>query len=119
MYHLQYKLFVSMCNALADEVREHHFTTIYGVPRGGLVPAVYLSHLLTIPLTQEPGPPEETLIVDDIADSGQTLLPFYHKGYALATLFYHKRSVIEPQFWIFEKENEWIVFPWEKEHVNK
>ena len=48
------------------------FKNIYGVPRGGLIPAVILSHKLNIPLVKgDIGP--DTLVIDDICDSGETL----------------------------------------------
>ena len=48
------------------------FKNIYGLPRGGLIPAVMLSHQLGIPMAKgDIGP--DTLIVDDICDSGETL----------------------------------------------
>ena len=44
---------------------ELKFKNIYGLPRGGLIPAVMLSHRLEIPLVKgDIGP--DTLIVDDI-----------------------------------------------------
>ena len=48
---------------------------IYGVPRGGLLLAVMLSHRLNIPIVQERDRiGRNTLIVDDICDSGKTML---------------------------------------------
>ena len=48
------------------------FKNIYGVPRGGLIPTVILSHKLNLPLVKgDIGP--DTLIIDDICDSGETL----------------------------------------------
>jgi hypoxanthine phosphoribosyltransferase len=48
------------------------FKNIYGLQRGGLIPAVMLSHQLGIPMAKgDIGP--DTLIVDDICDSGETL----------------------------------------------
>ena len=67
---------------------------IYGIPRGGLIPAVLLSHKLGIPVTQEVK--NYSLIVDDISDSGNTLKkvidkcnnPIYnYKEVYTATLF--------------------------------
>ena len=28
-------------------------------------------------------------------------------------MYYNKKSIIEPDFWIQEKQDLWIVFPWE------
>ena len=49
------------------------FNDIYGVPRGGLVVAVALSHLLDLPMITDVGlVSSSTLVVDDISDSGTT-----------------------------------------------
>ena len=47
------------------------YKNIYGVPRGGIPLAIDLSHLLQIPMT-EIAWVGETLVVDDVVDSGQT-----------------------------------------------
>ena len=86
--------------------------SICGIPRGGLVVAVRLSHMLDLPLilhSKEIQP--HTLIVDDIADSGKTLRKY--KNSLIATLYYNERSTVIPKFWIFKKKDKWIVFPWE------
>jgi hypoxanthine phosphoribosyltransferase len=89
---------------------------IYGVPRGGLVVAVYISHLLDdLPIVLRATDTDrgKTLIVDDIADTGKTLRKF--TGYKIATIYYHKQSIIKPDIWIYQKVRQWIVFPWEKD----
>ena len=48
--------------------------SIYGIPRGGLIPAVLLSHKLGLPLVQKPK--SNSLVVDDISDSGNTFIDF-------------------------------------------
>ena len=62
------------------------------------------------------------LVLDDIADSGETLeavmrqLEIDHPEvtFKVATLFYKKTSVYEPHIWINEA-NEWIDFFWERD----
>ena len=62
------------------------------------------------------------LVVDDIADSGETLeviMKHLEKNFPAiefqsATLFYKSTSVYEPHFWINEAHN-WIEFFWEKD----
>ena len=41
--------------------------SVMGLPRGGLIPAVLLSHEIGLPYVQHPG--KNTLVVDDICDS--------------------------------------------------
>ena len=67
---------------------------------------------------------KKVLVVDDIADSGETLkfvMLYLEKKYPdiefkSATLFYKKRSVYKPDFWINEAK-EWIEFFWEKDFI--
>lgn len=88
--------------------------TIYGIPRGGLIPAVVLSHKLNIPLiTEKKEIDEHTLIVDDISDSGETLKKYPNN--MSATIFFHKETKTWPNFTVFEKTDKWIVYPWENE----
>lgn len=86
---------------------------IYGVPRGGLIPAVMLSHKLKIPIFEEPRV-RPIFIVDDIADTGKTLESFKDlEGVYIITLFYHMQSITIPDYWAFTKTNKWQVYPWE------
>ena len=65
---------------------------------------------------------KSVLVVDDIADSGETLkavmdnLKNLHPEvvFKSATLFYKESSVVEPDFWINEAD-DWIDFFWERD----
>lgn len=96
---------------------EKEITGIMGLPRGGLVPAVMLSHKLDIPFITEDEDTGEgyVLLVDDICDSGNTLEQYREFDNVLtATLHYKTSACIEPDFWWrLAPENEWIVYPWE------
>lgn len=87
------------------------FDGVWGPARGGLPLAVCLSHELDLPFL--PRPKRETLIVDDIADSGKTLKPYAERNSFIATIFYHRRSSVTPNIWLREKKDKWIIFPWE------
>lgn len=94
---------------------------IYGVPRGGLVVAVMLSHKLDIPLIMiesHIGP--QTLVIDDICDSGATLnaLVKKKKCFATATLSVNTETPRDPVYFAF-KESLWIIYPWETEATSK
>lgn len=91
------------------------FKNIYGIPRGGLIVAVRLSHLLDLPLTDTPVK-KETLIVDDICDSGKTLQKY--NGYATACIYKASNSITTPTWWIIEKK-DFVQFPWETEKTAK
>ena len=109
----------SFVNIFVDKVKLEgkKFTGVYGLPRGGLVLAVMLSHRLDIPLLMAPS--NGCLIVDDIADSGRSLLHFRENdtqfdNFYIATMFYHCRSNVVPDYYYLNKEDRWIVFPWEE-----
>lgn len=92
-------------------------TGVYGIPRGGLIIATLLSYKMNIPLLLNAA--EGCIIVDDIADSGRTLLHYTENDtqfnkYYISTMFYHERSLVKPNFYKFKKDNKWIVFPWEE-----
>ena len=67
---------------------------------------------------------KRVLVVDDIADSGETLhfiMEYLKKSSPeleckSATLFYKRTSCYEPDFWINEANN-WIEFFWEKDFI--
>ena len=96
---------------IANKCKFLKFSGIYGVPRGGLCLAVALSHKLKINLISEPI--KNSLIVDDVYETGHTLNSFKDiEGSMFFVLF----SKINPTWWntVFKSEkNEWIVFPWE------
>lgn len=90
---------------------------IYGIPRGGLIPAVRISHLLGIPLILDPKQiDKKTLVVDDIVDTGKTTEKYQKKGIMIASLWYNPNQCPHvPYYWVYQKTGKWIVFPWEKE----
>jgi hypoxanthine phosphoribosyltransferase len=113
MEELPYDVFVFACNKLVDQIKEANIEVenIFGVPRGGLVVAVYLSHLLDKPVVLKPID-AKTLVVDDIADSGISLKPYI--TYHTAVVYYNqKHSVVVPDFYVFKTAKEFIKFPWE------
>ena len=96
---------------IANKCRLKEFSGIYGVPRGGLCLAVALSHKLKIELISKPI--KNSLIVDDVYETGLTLTTFKDiEGAMFFVLF----SKIKPTWWntvFISKKSQWIVFPWE------
>jgi hypoxanthine phosphoribosyltransferase len=86
MMNFTYDKFQTKVDDLVDTIAKSGYspTVVVGVQRGGLVPATYLSHKLGVPLQVldlEVGFKEKhnldysaILLVDDICDTGQTLL---------------------------------------------
>ena len=90
--------------------------SISGLPRGGLIPAVMLSHKLNIPLYSLGTVVGNILVVDDICDSGETLHKFKHESNVYTATIHHKQTAsVEPTFWYsLVRGDAWIVYPWEQ-----
>ena len=115
------------CEIIAHRVRVagKPYKFIFGFPRGGLVPAVILSHLLDTPLITDlvGKDASEVLFVDDICDTGQTIIDFENKikgEIDVATLILSSRAGYLPKIYSrTSSPNEWIVFPWETLETSK
>lgn len=114
------KQVTTLGETIKDSVSEFKF--ISGIPRGGLIPGAYLSHYLGIKYIpygdakQLPiGIRRQVLVVDDICDSGVTLIDAAELGFQTASLALRYSSAFIPEFYS-EKINDdrWLVFPWEK-----
>lgn len=105
--------FGALIRDLAKKIKKTRmkFSGVYGVPRGGLPIAVYLSHYLNLPLQLYPD--KRSLVVDDISDTGKTLGS--HKDKFIATLFTTDWTKTKPHCWVVKKDkkSDWLVFPWE------
>ncbi len=135
-YHL---LSFKLATKLLDQ--KIHFQEIVAISRGGLTLGHMLSDLLNIPIStftiqsytgiQTQGELKITnklnksirgktvLLVDDVADSGKTLIrakkylrTFKPLSVTSATLFYKPHSLYKPDFYI-ETTSKWILFPYE------
>ncbi len=119
MKYITWKDIEKDISILSRYLQDTSFDAIYGVPRGGLILGVLLSHRLSIPLiVDQTKITDQTLIVDDIADSGITLSTV-PRGKKIVTCWYHRQSSIIPSLWIHEKTKEWITFPWETDSSSK
>ncbi len=68
---------------------------------------------------------DNILIVDDIADSGQSLQEAIKqikkidpdaKNVDIATIHYKPKSIIKPTYYADKVSNDtWVAYPWEKE----
>ena len=98
----------------------YDINAVYGVPRGGLIMGVALSHALEIPLIPSlvfyDGKRENLLIVDDISDTGKTLdrLEAMVNNCLFYTLHYDDESIFKPDFYYASNEGCWMKYPWEK-----
>lgn len=118
-FFLSWEDIEDMVKVLAKNIEEAPVIvdSIYGIPRGGLIPATLLSHKLNIPMVEFPT--ENTLIVDDIVDSGLTLSRY--AKYPFACLVYKPlTSHLIPTFFALNYVADyWINFPWEEKNSKK
>lgn len=105
-----------------QQVQKQKFQSIYGIPRGGLIVAVSLAHISGIPMILSRADiTPNTLIVDNIADTGSTIDNLCRQlGYrpTVVTLYCHPQSTSIPDKYIRTK-SRWVVFPWEVESSSK
>tara|TARA_Y100000385_G_C12968931_1_gene583143 strand:- start:113 stop:655 length:543 start_codon:yes stop_codon:yes gene_type:complete len=98
-----------LCEWIKPEIS--HISSIHGVGKGGLIPAIMISDKLNLPYVLTPI--ENTISISDIVISGVTLrdYPSTWKG----TLYYKTlTSCFCPNVWAVEyNEDEILVFPWE------
>lgn len=103
---------------VADKYKNKNITGVYGLARGGLIFAVMLSHKMNIPLLQAPA--KNCIIIDDICDSGESLIHYTtnryeEQKYHITTMYYKKGASVVPEYYLKEKEDRWIIYPWEVE----
>lgn len=138
LHYLEYyEDFLAKVRALAQKVSDDDWQPdfIVGVGRGGLVPAVYISHQLDVPMlsidhsAKLPGFADELLnklaamsaegsnllFVDDINDSGGTIdylrnllkdRGCLHENLRFAVLINNSRSMAATEFWVDEIDRE-------------
>jgi len=104
---------------LAEKIKSSNriYKALYGIPRGGLIPAVMVSHILDIPLAYSSqvaaAAISEILAVDDIADSGGTCHEVAgRRGMDTAVVYKYNDCKAEPTYFA-RLTPDWIVFPYE------
>lgn len=102
-----------LCTSILKDLP--NIDSIHGIKRGGLIPSVMISHKLNLPWTYEIFP--NTLVVDDICDSGETLANY--AGVYTAVLYYKPQtSIFKPTLYArIHSGDEWIIYPWENERA--
>jgi hypoxanthine phosphoribosyltransferase len=136
-----WKEFDKDIKVLAKKLKKYKFHAVYGIPRGGLILAVRLSHLLNIPITLDPY--NADLVVDEICDNGRTIkrmsqLPCFFKGRKFVVIHLRIKRVEYLEIYVYRGEikesignvdlipspiipdiylyklKDWIIYPWEK-----
>ena len=99
---------------------------IYGVPRGGLIPATWISHKTGIKYQQinstqisKMADLSHILIIDDICDSGKTVKEIRenYPKVKVACLYYKETASEKPDIYGEIVGDDWIVFPWEQDET--
>ncbi len=109
----------SFIEKVEEKYKGKNITGVYGIPTGGQLLAIRLSKKMGVQWLAAPFP--GCIIIDDISDSGEMLLHYANntsgggksRDYHIVTMFYNKSSMVQPEYWEFLKEKDWIVFPWE------
>ena len=111
MKKLNWLEFDSCVYSIFNRCKDKIFEGVNGFLRGGLCLAVALSHSLGIPLLEKPQ--DNSIIVDDIYDTGHTLEKIKNIKGSETHVWISKRKPTWWKSYKYIQDNEWIVFPWE------
>lgn len=143
MKYYEYEEFFEDVKKIAGQLKENYIPdAILAIARGGLTFGHFLAHALDkrelfalnsihyedskkldgIKVFNIPdlSSAKKILIVDDIVDSGETLLyvknllmeRYKNAEFKTATLFYKENTLVRPDFWAKEA-SEWVKFLWD------
>ena len=145
-YYYSYSEFISDIKKLSTQIKKENFDTIVAIARGGLTIGHFLANSInlrrvfainsihynntnkldTLDIFNIPNlsSSKKVLIVDDIADSGETLSAvlnllkekYPNCSYKSSAIFYKDSSIIKPDFTI-KHTNKWIEFFWEVDTI--
>ncbi len=128
--YLSWKYIDNAIIDIEEKLADTHIDSIIGIPRGGLIPAVMLSHRLNKPLYITPNSRQSgtLLLVDDIADSGYTFknylayiisnFPNISKVITVSINITAKTTFV-PDFYHEKFTDRWLVYSWETEETSK
>lgn len=115
----------NLCQELAQRISKFQNPEyIYGVPRGGLIPATILSHIMGIPLLTDEDEAKEAmhygaqvLVVDDINDTGKTMSEWRLWTFAQKVSLFERKGTTCQSDWAGEviEHNGWLLMPWESQ----
>lgn len=110
-----------LAERVAESWKGQGIERVYGIPQGGLPVAIEVAKCLHVPVVPWAGQspediahaPERTLVVDDLVDSGRTMVAYFEAGCDCDALL---RKPHSPNFLCSKAElvDEWVVFPWER-----
>jgi hypoxanthine phosphoribosyltransferase len=110
---------MEMCTDIVTRIRNDNFVPdfIHAIPRGGLIPATIIAHMLKVDdifTSKHQWYFGKVLMVDEIIDTGNTMnkLTMNCNKLKVASLFYKPWSRYIPDYYIRETI-DYIIFPWE------
>lgn len=120
--YLSWKWVDDQINIIGDRLEGMELEFVTGIPRGGLVPAVMMSHAFDIKYisySSAKALPKElrskTLVVDDISDTGVTMAEAEELKFKTASLCLRSGTKTVPNLTgELINDDRWLVFPWEK-----
>lgn len=120
--YLSWKWVDEQINKIGDKLEGIDLEFVAGIPRGGLIPAVMMSHAFGIKYISYssakmlPGDlRNKTLVVDDISDTGETMEEASKLKFITATLSIRTGTKTLPYYFgELINDDRWLVFPWEK-----
>ena len=135
--YLDYNDIISMCDDITHDVSKLNPDIVVGITRGGLLPALHVSHQLNRPMTtirwqtrdeqeQEYNDKLKKMIrdkktvvfIDDINDTGRTFkeLNMHYNGDNVHYISLIKRlgTLYDAPASLTLDDKRWLVFPWEK-----
>jgi len=120
-FDITYFMFKSTINRLVKKILQSNikYEAIYAIPRGGLILGVYLSHILKLPmLSGRSLIKKNTLIVDDICDTGLTLSKFKNNNKVVIVTKSAGLDTCPDLMYAYGVANHiWVRFPWEVDDV--
>ena len=95
---------------LSNKIPRDKYRGVFGIPRGGLIVAVHLSHLLELPLS--PYIYKDVLVVDDVSNTGRTLKDNLKYAEDVAILYKKNDTLWKPKYFV-RTINDQIKLPCE------
>jgi hypoxanthine phosphoribosyltransferase len=134
---LSWQVFDDQIQAIYENYKDAGITKIVGISRGGLIPAVKLSHMLDVPMVSlqwqtrdnqkvkdteallqlMDNELETTLFIDDICDTGFTIedLRTFIPESKWAVMVTKKPHFVDFAALDMTGDDSWVVFPWENQ----
>ena len=119
--YLSWKWVDDQINKIGDKLEGLNLEFVSGIPRGGLIPAVMMSHAYGIkyisyssakmlPLELR----KKTIVIDDISDTGLTMAEADKLGFITSSLSTRVGTKTLPRLTgEMISDDRWLVFPWE------